>query len=114
MLLGVGLSLSNSAAMAAGLLRPGSGVFVRTPKRDAGSQREARAARPGGRVDWTTWAELGMAGYVFGMCGLLARQTGWLPLLPLAVYGVSYAAVALGQLAPLARRGRRAGLESPA
>jgi cellulose synthase/poly-beta-1,6-N-acetylglucosamine synthase-like glycosyltransferase len=112
--LGIGLSLSNSAAMAAGLIRPGSGVFVRTPKRDAGSRPDSRAARAGSSLDWTAWAELGMAGYVFAMCALLARQAGWLPLLPLAVYGFSFAAVSLGQLAPFLRRRKRAGLESSA
>jgi cellulose synthase/poly-beta-1,6-N-acetylglucosamine synthase-like glycosyltransferase len=111
MLLGIGLSLSNSVAMAAGLIRPGSGVFVRTPKRDAGPGG-LQAAGPGRGVDWTAWAELGMAGYVFAMGALLARNAGWLPLLPLALYGFSFAAVSLSQLAPLLRRGKRAGLES--
>ncbi len=106
-MLGIGLAWSNSVAMFAGLVGRASGVFVRTPKatpRAANNAANAHAAGYTEMPDWTMAAELCMALYVLGVCLTLARLGEWLAVFPLLLYGLSFAGVALGQLAPLARR----------
>lgn len=103
--IGIGLSLSNSVALIAGLIGEGAGQFARTPKTGA-------RATPGGawryalRADWTAWAEAAAgvallacaAGLIFG--GL------WLSASGPALYGASFATTAALQLFNPRPRGR--------
>jgi len=95
--LGIGVSLSNTIALLAGFVN--TGVFARTPKGGAGRAAQTTSYVP--RPDWTMWAELALAIYFLGVSVLLGRAGAWLSVAPLLLYGLSYAGVALGQLAVL-------------
>jgi cellulose synthase/poly-beta-1,6-N-acetylglucosamine synthase-like glycosyltransferase len=95
--LGIGLSLNNTRALAAGLSQSGDAEFVRTPKHGGtkGGYR-ARASR------WVAALELGLAGYVAFAIGY-ALTNGLYPSLPfLALFQFGYIAVGSGSL-PRAR-----------
>jgi cellulose synthase/poly-beta-1,6-N-acetylglucosamine synthase-like glycosyltransferase len=89
LMLGVGVSFSNSAAMLRALIRPGSGEFVRTPKRgDAGASAGYRL-----RPDWTMWIELGLSLYAWAAIAVLLGLGHWAAALPLALYACAFGAV---------------------
>ncbi len=95
--IGIGLSLSNSVALLAGLFSKHAGEFARTPK--AG----ARAAQPKRwryalRADWTTLVELA-CGVALLMAAFLMAGTGaWVAAAGAGLYGVSYALTAASQM----------------
>jgi hypothetical protein len=112
-LLGVGVSLSNTVAVLVGLFDKTSGEFVRTPKSVAlptertavmkRSAREKRALKQQSyllRTDWTLYAECTLAVYILGVCLVLAARGDWVAIMPLLLYACGFIAVVLGQLGP--------------
>jgi cellulose synthase/poly-beta-1,6-N-acetylglucosamine synthase-like glycosyltransferase len=112
-LLGVGVSLSNTVAVLEGLFDKTSGEFVRTPKsvslpteRTAVMRHSAREKRALGRQsyllrpDWTLYAECALAGYILLVCLVLATRADWVAIMPLLLYACGFIAVILGQLGP--------------
>ncbi len=110
--LGIGLALSNSQAVIAGLFRPG-GVFERTPKYAVMSRGDAwQGKRYRSPVGLTTWLEGLFALYFLG-CFLYAIAVGMLASLPfLYLFLQGYAYVFLLSAAPLWRRPGR-GSQAP-
>lgn len=109
-MLGIGLAWSNSIAVLAGLTSRASGAFARTPKAVSRAPDKAASGRTDDYIetpDWSVLGEFGMALYVLGVCVALARLGEWTTALPLLLYGLSFAGVALGQLAPSVRRALR-------
>ena len=120
-MLGIGLTWSNTAAMLAGLVSKASGVFTRTPKvvsgivktdvDDAARAHKANERRSVGAYtevpDWTVVVEFCLALYVLGVCWSLAQLGEWIALFPLLLYGFSFAGVALSQFVPMARSALR-------
>ena len=121
MLLGMGLSLSNSVAAVQAVFGRG-GVFLRTPKfRDETGER---AAGPNGRIRPSAWqssgyalglepvvgGELFLASYACASCFAAAAGGHWWSLPFLALYAGGYTLVAVVGLYEswLARPGRRA------
>lgn len=118
--LGVGVSLSNSIAVVAGLFGKSSGEFERTPKSVTthDPRRAATDLRSGaGRVevrrasarqpyllhpDWTLLAELVLGVYTLGVCALLAWRGAWLSVVPVMLYASAFLGVVLGQIVPAA------------
>ena len=91
LLLGVGVSPSNTLAMLRGLLHEQVGEFVRTPKHR--HSVFTYALRP----DWTMWLELALAIYV-GVAILLMLRFGHWPLgMPLFLYVLGFGGVWLSQ-----------------
>jgi cellulose synthase/poly-beta-1,6-N-acetylglucosamine synthase-like glycosyltransferase len=90
--LGIGLSVTNTAAVLAGLVRRG-GTFHRTPKvSSAGTHQplargEYRAARRA-----STWVELALAAYFVGAVAVACRLGMWpsIPFLLLFLHGFGY------------------------
>ncbi|HEX4952175.1 MAG TPA: glycosyltransferase [Thermoanaerobaculia bacterium] len=105
--LGIGLALSNSQAVVAGLLRPG-GVFERTPKYAVVTRQESwRGKRYRSPMGLTTWLEGFFALYFLG-CTLYALAAGMLASLPfLYLFLQGYTYVFLLSVAPLWRGGGR-------
>ncbi|UCF19931.1 MAG: glycosyltransferase family 2 protein [Gemmatimonadota bacterium] len=103
--LGVGISVSNTRSVAAGLVRRGPAEFVRTPKR--GAAPRGYRARPG----WgATVVELALSAYA-ALAVLYALAHGLFATLPfLLLFLCGFSAVAAGSLAE-ARSGR--GLRAP-
>ncbi len=101
MALGVGISVSNTRAVVAGLLGRGPAEFVRTPKRGAAAR--GYRARPG----WgATIVELALSAYA-ALAVLYALTHGLFATLPfLVLFLCGFGAVAAGSLAE-ARGGRR-------
>ncbi len=114
-LLGVGVTFSNTAAVLAGLFDKAPGEFVRTPKsvgqtahtaagprRHAPRERRTSAGRQSYllQTDWTLHAELALALYTMTACLLLAMRGDWVAVLPVLIYACGYASVVLGQVAP--------------
>jgi cellulose synthase/poly-beta-1,6-N-acetylglucosamine synthase-like glycosyltransferase len=114
--LGVGVSLSNTVAVLKGLFDKTSGEFVRTPKsvslpteRRAMMKRAAREKRGLGRqsytlqTDWTLYAECVLAGYILVVCLDLAVRGDWLGVAPLLLYACGFISVVMGQIGPSIR-----------
>jgi len=102
LVLGVGISLSNTLAMLRGLLRKHAGEFARTPKHHPSAAPLAYALRP----DWTMWLELGLAIYV-GVILLLMLRFGHWPLgMPLFLYVLGFGGVWLSQALSASRHGQ--------
>jgi cellulose synthase/poly-beta-1,6-N-acetylglucosamine synthase-like glycosyltransferase len=110
--LGVGVALSNSVAVLAGLFGKSSGEFVRTPKATDEAEAPRSATRPGQRrgsskhayflrPDWTTLAELGLSVYAVGTCVLLAMRGDWLSMVPVLFYACCFVGVVIGQTVPV-------------
>ncbi len=110
-ILGVGMSLSDSLAVIAGLLRATSGKFIRTPKSAdlPGAQPVAGKPEPHTKPvyrlqpDWTARAEMLLGIYALAVCLQAAVQGAWLSVLPALFYAVSFLGVALGQIMPALR-----------
>jgi hypothetical protein len=96
LMLGIGVSFSNTVAMLQAVGAGKTGDFARTPKnRDApGAPRRAYALRP----DWTMWFELGLAVYA-GSALLVMLQLGyWVSVVPMVLYAFGFGGVWLNQL----------------
>ncbi|MCK6505830.1 glycosyltransferase [Myxococcota bacterium] len=108
MALGIGMAVNQSRAVFEGLFGRDR-TFRRTPKRGDGGVRgagAARAERP--PLDGTTVIELGLAAY-YALAAALAVERGlWASLPFLLLFGLGFAFVGLGSLAPAAAL-RRAG-----
>jgi cellulose synthase/poly-beta-1,6-N-acetylglucosamine synthase-like glycosyltransferase len=77
LLLGYGLSLSNSMAVLQGLIGYG-GEFIRTPKYNLGDRRDGRVhSFAGAARKWAGWGELVLTGYAFSAILLLWPKEGW-------------------------------------
>jgi cellulose synthase/poly-beta-1,6-N-acetylglucosamine synthase-like glycosyltransferase len=106
--LGIGISLSNTLAVIAGLFGKGSGEFVRTPKPAARqslkpSHDSRQAAVPHAyrlRLDWTLQAELMLGVYTAGIGVVLALHGIWLPVAPVLAYAGCFIGAAIGQVVP--------------
>jgi hypothetical protein len=77
LLLGYGLSLSNSIAVLQGLIGNG-GEFIRTPKNNLsdGRNRRAQNVTATGR-QWTGWGELVLTSYALSVIVLSWPKDGW-------------------------------------
>lgn len=97
LMLGIGVSFSNTVAMLQALCGQRTGDFSRTPKLRRGVRRSTAQAyllRP----DWTMWFELGLAVYA-GVAMMLVAQRGyWLSVMPLLLYTLGFGGVWLHQL----------------
>ena len=104
MSVGIGLSLHNSAAVAAGLFRRG-GVFARTPKIPAGARNPPAQYRS--NAVWSLWGEAALALY-FWICIAAAGWSGrWWSLPFLYLFAQGYSLMALGGALPRSGRGGR-------
>lgn len=96
-LLGIGMSLTNSAAVISGLFSAHSGEFVRTPKLESSAVRDTAYAL---RADWTLIAEIVISLYLLAMCAMLAVRGAWASVFLILMYAVGFCGVALVQLLP--------------
>lgn len=97
LMLGIGVSFSNTVAMLQALRGRHTGDFSRTPKLRRGVQRSAAHAyllRP----DWTMWFEFGLAIYAGVVMALVAQWGYWLSVIPLLLYTLGFGGVWLHQL----------------
>ncbi|MBX7214695.1 MAG: glycosyltransferase [Thermoflexales bacterium] len=88
---GIGLSVSNSAALLAGLFGRASGAFARTPKH--GEAAPAGAWRYALRVTRSTAVELALGGALWLAAGLLAGHGDGLAAFGAALYAAGYSTV---------------------
>ncbi|MCL6511582.1 MAG: glycosyltransferase [Anaerolineae bacterium] len=96
LMLGIGVSFSNTVAMLRALVEKEVGDFVRTPK----LHRDVLCITPGPyllRPDWTMWIELGLALYVAGMTIAMLRLGHWLSVVPMLIYVLGFGGVWLSQ-----------------
>jgi cellulose synthase/poly-beta-1,6-N-acetylglucosamine synthase-like glycosyltransferase len=111
--LGIGVSLSNSVAVLVGLFGKASGEFVRTPKSVSQATRSAALLRRAPRdkratvrqtyllrTDWTLHAEFALSLYAVVACCLLAAWGDWVAIVPILIYACGFIFVVLGQVAP--------------
>ena len=96
-MIGIGLSLSNSFALLAGLLGTHAGEFARTPKAGARSHAATRG-RYALRADWTTLVELVAGLSLLGISAYLAAYGAWSAAAGAALYGCGYSVTAASQL----------------
>jgi cellulose synthase/poly-beta-1,6-N-acetylglucosamine synthase-like glycosyltransferase len=99
LLLGIGVSCSNTFAMLRALRRE-TGTFERTPKTRNVAGRYAQ------RPDWTMWTELMLAAYSIAVGIVLFARNGAGATLPLLVYVVAFGGVWLSQMRVLIQRHR--------
>ena len=105
LLLGVGVSLSNTLSMARGLLSRESGEFARTPK-TLGATAQRYRLRP----DGTLWLEIALA--VYSGCAMIllwaldARLGNQMASGPLLLYALSFGGMAASQIHALLIRDR--------
>ena len=96
-MIGIGLSLSNSFALIAGLLGTHAGEFARTPKAGARSHAATRG-RYALRADWITLVELVAGVSLLGISAYLATSGAWSAAAGAALYGCGYSVTAASQL----------------
>lgn len=96
-MIGIGLSLSNSFALIAGLLGAHAGEFARTPKAGARSHAATRG-RYALRADWITLVELVAGVSLLGISAYLATSGAWSAAAGAALYGCGYSVTAASQL----------------
>ncbi|MDW8350318.1 MAG: glycosyltransferase [Anaerolineae bacterium] len=97
LMLGVGVSFSNTVAMLAAVFEKQTGDFARTPKLHRSASRTAPKAylvRP----DWTMWIELGLALYIAGMVISILQFGSWLAVAPMLIYALGFGGVWVNQL----------------
>ncbi|MCL4504473.1 MAG: glycosyltransferase [Chloroflexi bacterium] len=129
-ILGVGMSLSDSLAVIAGLLGATSGEFIRTPKLVSPADVHPVSVKSDTDIrktpalpvyllqtDWTVRAEMLLGIYALAICLLVAIRGAGLSALPALLYAGSFLGVALGQIMPALRlqrgdRARRARIKS--
>ncbi len=97
LMLGIGVSFSNTIAMLQALSQRHTGDFVRTPKLREGILRVAlKSYSP--RPDWTMWIELGLALYVGGIAITTLRLGYWLSVIPMLIYVLAFGGLWLNQM----------------
>ncbi len=92
LMLGVGVSFSNTMAMLNAVLSKRTGDFTRTPK--AIGRLCAYRLQP----DWTMWIELGLAIYIAIALILIVQAGLWFSVAPLMLYGLGFGGVSLHQM----------------
>jgi len=97
MSIGIGLSLHNSAAFIAGLLRRG-GVFARTPKVGSGTRNPPVPYRSG--TVWSLWFEVVLALYFWICIAAAGLQGRWWSLPFLYLFAQGYSLMVLGGALP--------------
>jgi len=103
LMLGIGVSFSNTVAMLRAVAEREVGEFVRTPK----LHRGVLGITPGAyllRPDWTMWIELGLALYVAGIAIAMLRLGHWLSVIPMLIYVLGFGGVWLSQALNMLRR----------
>ena len=103
LMLGIGVSFSNTVAMLRAVAEREVGEFVRTPK----LHRGVLGITPGPyllRPDWTMWIELGLALYVAGIAIAMLRLGHWLSVIPMLIYVLGFGGVWLSQALNMLRR----------
>ncbi len=106
LMLGIGVSFSNTVAMLKALLEKQTGDFARTPKLHRSALRDAPQAyliQP----DWTMWIELGLALYVGGVVLSILRLGYWLSAAPMLIYMLGFGGVWLNQMVNVLRGAER-------
>ncbi|GIV85742.1 MAG: glucosyltransferase [Candidatus Roseilinea sp.] len=102
LMLGIGVSFSNTVAMLKALCERHTGDFARTPKLRWGTPHAAPKAyliRP----DWTMWVELGLALYVGGVVISILALGYWLSAAPMLIYLLGFGGVWLNQMVNVLR-----------
>jgi cellulose synthase/poly-beta-1,6-N-acetylglucosamine synthase-like glycosyltransferase len=99
LMLGIGVSFSDTVAMTQALVHRTTGEFARTPKTPktiggALSKSKAYLLRP----DWTMWIELGLAIYAGGAMVVLWQLGYWLSIAPMVLYALGFGGVWLNQV----------------
>ncbi len=92
LLLGVGISFSNTLAMLRAILSKTPGEFVRTPKTN---NLQARYRM---KPDWTMWIELALALYTIAICVIVWRVGSPMAVMPVLLYTVSFGGVWFSQI----------------
>lgn len=103
LMLGIGISFSNTVAMLRALFEKQTGDFARTPK----LHWSALCAAPKAyliRPDWTMWIELGLALYIGGMMISILRLGYWLSVAPMLIYVLGFGGVWFNQMVNVLRR----------
>jgi hypothetical protein len=106
LMLGIGVSFSNTVAMLKALCERHTGDFARTPKLHWSTPHAAPKAyliRP----DWTMWIELGLTLYITGMVISILRLGYWLSVVPMLIYMLGFGGVWLNQIVNVLRGGER-------
>ncbi|MFN4294791.1 MAG: glycosyltransferase [Thermoflexales bacterium] len=102
LMLGIGISFSNTVAMLKALLEKQTGDFARTPKLHRSALRDAPRAYLT-RPDWTMWIELGLALYVGGVVISILRLGYWFSAAPMLLYMLGFGGVWLNQMVNVLR-----------
>ncbi len=92
LMLGVGVSFSNTIAMLNAVLSKRTGDFTRTPK--AIGRLRAYRLQP----DWTMWIELCLAIYIAIALILIVQAGLWFSVAPLMLYALGFGGVSLHQM----------------
>ncbi len=106
LMLGIGVSFSNTVAMLKALFEKQTGDFARTPKLHRSALRDTPQAyliRP----DWTMWIELGLALYIGGVVISILRLGYWLSVAPMLIYMLGFGSVWLNQMVNVLRSAER-------
>lgn len=112
LMLGVGVSFSNTIAMASALFDKRTGHFLRTPKpgRNVAGHNPGQGAAGAASVtrrkqfqyrlrpDWTMWCELGLSLYTAAALAVILHAGMWASVGPLALYALGFGGVGLTQL----------------
>jgi cellulose synthase/poly-beta-1,6-N-acetylglucosamine synthase-like glycosyltransferase len=96
LMLGIGVSFSDTVAMAQALFERKTGDFTRTPKTSQGLRPRLKAYRL--QPDWTMWIELGLAVYAGAAMLVLVQLGYWLSVLPMVLYALGFGGVWFNQL----------------
>lgn len=106
LMLGIGVSFSNTVAMLRALFEKQTGDFARTPKLYWSALHAAPKAyliRP----DWTMWIELGLALYIAGVVISILRLGYWLSVAPMLIYMLGFGGMWLNQMLNMLRSAER-------
>ncbi|MCS6847715.1 MAG: glycosyltransferase [Anaerolineae bacterium] len=106
LMLGIGVSFSNTVAMLKALCERQTGDFARTPKLHWNVLHTTPTAylmRP----DWTMWIELGLALYIAGMTLPILRLGYWPSVVPMLLYILGFGGVWLNQMLNVLRSTER-------
>ncbi len=100
LMIGVGLSFSNSMSMLRALVtRQSGGEWVPTPKGSMEAQRSAGKSEARKlKADWTMWFELGLAVYAIIALLIIVRFGLWSAVLPLVLYVAGFGGMWLSQV----------------
>lgn len=115
LMIGIGISFSNTLSMFRALFERHTGDWTPTPKAGKASSASASASasarvRPSAmRPDWTMWIELILAVYVSGVVIVMLQLGYWLSVVPMLLYVLGFGGVWLNQLLGALREQERRG-----